>query len=213
MGGSSRRPGERVTLGGSHGHYPLDYDYYDTGDDQNLIFYQHNAIGQRPPSGLGSADFDFTEITDAVKNNSTGVDIATKVLSKLAKLTERSEDSNSLFMMWTIPTTILALMGIVYFVGALVIVSYKYSLFFNGNPNQAVNLIPIIVAFSIPLILGLVLVAGRASLNGQLDVSRIFKGDIQSSMRSDFDGVDFTLDGVFGSFGLLGLAWLASVTV
>ena len=32
-------------------------------------------------------------------------------------------------------------------------------------------------------------------------------------MRSDFDGVDFTLDGVFGSFGLLGLAWLASVTV
>ena len=35
----------------------------------------------------------------------------------------------------------------------------------------------------------------------------------RSSMRSDFDGVDFTLDGVFGSFGLLGLAWLASVTV
>ena len=32
-------------------------------------------------------------------------------------------------------------------------------------------------------------------------------------MRSDFDGVDFTLDGVFGSFGLLGLAWLASVTL
>ena len=68
--------------------------------------------------------------------------------------------------------------------GALVIVSYKYSLFFNGNPNQAVNLIPIIVAFSIPLILGLVLVAGRASLNGQLDVSRIFKGDIQWVLRS-----------------------------
>ena len=43
--GSSRRPGERITLGGSHGHYPLDYDYYDTGDDQNLIFYQNNAIG------------------------------------------------------------------------------------------------------------------------------------------------------------------------
>ena len=66
-----------------------------------------------------------------------------------------------------------------FILGALVIVSYKYSLFFNGDPNQAVNLIPIVVAFSIPLILGLVLVAGRASLNGQLDVSRIMKGDIQ----------------------------------
>ena len=74
-------------------------------------------LGQRPPSALGSEDFDFTEVTDAIKNNSTGVEIAKKVLSKLAKLTERSEDSNSLFMMWTIPTTVLALMGIVYFVG------------------------------------------------------------------------------------------------
>ena len=83
----------------------------------NLLSY----LGQRPPSnggsGLGSDDFDFTEVTDAIKNNNTGVDIAKKVLSKLAKLTERSGDSNSLFMMWTIPTTILAIMGIVYFMG------------------------------------------------------------------------------------------------
>ena len=78
-------------------------------------------LGQRPQSsggpGIGSDDFDFTEVTDAIKNNVTGVEIAKKVLSKLAKLTERSGDSNSLFMMWTIPTTILAIMGIVYFVG------------------------------------------------------------------------------------------------
>ena len=55
--------------------------------------------------------------------------------------------------------------------------SYKYSLFFNGDPNQSVNLIPIVIAFSLPLIVGLVLVSGRASLNGQLDVSRVMKGD------------------------------------
>ena len=45
--GGSRFPGERVTLGGGYGHgqYPLDYDYYDSGDDHNLIFYgQHNGI-------------------------------------------------------------------------------------------------------------------------------------------------------------------------
>ena len=41
--GGSRRPGERVTIGGQH---PLDYDYYDSGDDHNLIFYgQQNNIG------------------------------------------------------------------------------------------------------------------------------------------------------------------------
>ena len=86
---------------------------YRTVSDWNSF----HLSGQRPPSGIGSEDFDFTEVTEAIKNNSTGVEIAKKVLSKLAKLTERSEDSNSLFMMWTIPTTILALMGIVYFVG------------------------------------------------------------------------------------------------
>ena len=94
---------------------------YKNSDILGNIFLRRFAIckflGQRPHSELGSEDFDFTEVTDAIKNNSTGVDIAKKVLSKLAKLTERSEDSNSLFMMWTMPTTVLALMGIVYFVG------------------------------------------------------------------------------------------------
>ena len=73
--------------------------------------------GHPGSQGLHSDDFDFTDITEAIKNNNTGVELAKRVLSKLAKLTERSGDSNSLFMMWTIPTTILALMGIVYFVG------------------------------------------------------------------------------------------------
>ena len=44
--GGPRRPGERYSIGGGHGHYPLDYDYYETGDDQNLVFYgQQNNIG------------------------------------------------------------------------------------------------------------------------------------------------------------------------
>ena len=74
--------------------------------------------------GLHNDDFDFTDITEAIKNNNTGVELAKRVLSKLAKLTERSGDSNSLFMMWTIPTTVLALMGIVYFVGK----TYNYKI-------------------------------------------------------------------------------------
>ena len=57
--------------------------------------------------------------------------------------------------------------------------SYKYTLFFSGDSNQAVNLIPIVIAFSIPVILAVVLVTGRASANGELDVRRIMKGDFE----------------------------------
>ena len=85
---------------------------------QHIVHLIRNFFSGHPGSqGLHSDDFDFTDITEAIKNNNTGVELAKRVLSKLAKLTERSGDSNSLFMMWTIPTTILALMGIVYFVG------------------------------------------------------------------------------------------------
>ena len=63
------------------------------------------------------------------------------------------------------------------FAGAAAIVGYKYSLFFGGDANQAVNLIPVVIAFSLPLIFGILLVSGRASLNGELDVSRVMKGD------------------------------------
>ena len=32
-------------------------------------------------------------------------------------------------------------------------------------------------------------------------------------MRQDFDGVDFTMDAIFGSSALLGIGWLVSITV
>ena len=64
-----------------------------------------------------------------------------------------------------------------FFSGAVAIIGYKYSLFFGGDANQAVNLIPVVIAFSLPLIFGVLLVSGRASLNGELDVSRVMKGD------------------------------------
>ena len=54
----------------------------------------------------------------AIRNNETTGEVVKKFLSAAAALSERS-DSNPVFMMWTIPTTILALMGIVYFVGKI----------------------------------------------------------------------------------------------
>ena len=35
----------------------------------------------------------------------------------------------------------------------------------------------------------------------------------RGSMRQDFDGVDFVMDAIFGASGLLGIGWLASISI
>ena len=32
-------------------------------------------------------------------------------------------------------------------------------------------------------------------------------------MRQDFDGVDFVMEAIFGASGLLGIGWLASISI
>ena len=66
------------------------------------------------PKPLGT--YDFGDVVHSIQNNETSGEVFKKFLSAAAALSERS-DSNPVFMMWTIPTTILALLGIVYFVG------------------------------------------------------------------------------------------------
>ena len=66
--------------------------------------------------GGGNSNYNFNDVSQAIKNNETAVEIVKKFLSAAAKMSERS-DSNPVFMMWTIPTTVFALMGILYFVG------------------------------------------------------------------------------------------------
>lgn len=188
----------------------LDYTQYDTDDDQNLIFYnnqnQNSQLGvPRPVTSL----YDFGDVVHAIRANETTGEVFKKFLSAAAALSERS-DSNPVFMMWTIPTTILALLGIVYFVGALAIVSYKYML--DGTSNPA-NLISIVIVFTIPLLLGFFLVGSRSAINGELQMNRVVRGDLKGSMRQDFDGVDFVMDAIFGSSALLGIGWLVSITV
>ena len=63
---------------------------------------------------LGS--YDFGDVLHSIRANETTGEVAKKFLSAAAALSERS-DSSPVFMMWTLPTTILALMGLVYFVG------------------------------------------------------------------------------------------------
>ena len=93
----------------------IDYGQYDTDEDKNLIFY-NQGINQQHQSVAGS--YDFGDVLSSIRNNETSSEIIKKFLSAAAALSERS-DSNPVFMMWTIPTTILALLGSVYFVGKL----------------------------------------------------------------------------------------------
>ena len=56
----------------------------------------------------------------ALRNNETQSEVIRKALGAAAGLSERSS-SSPVYMMWTIPTTIFAVMGAVYFVSALAI--------------------------------------------------------------------------------------------
>ena len=68
--------------------------------------------GVSKPVGL----HDFGDVLNAIRRNETTGEVFKKILSATAALSERA-DSHPVFMMWTIPTTILALLGSVYFVG------------------------------------------------------------------------------------------------
>ena len=74
----------------------------------------------RPVTSL----YDFGDVVHAIRANETTGEVFKKFLSAAAALSERS-DSNPVFMMWTIPTTILALLGIVYFVGKEKFIIFK----------------------------------------------------------------------------------------
>ena len=68
-------------------------------------------------SGLGPENaFGFSEFLASVKNNATKMEITKNFLSALVSLSERSDNSPR-FMLWTIPTTLFALLGLVYFIG------------------------------------------------------------------------------------------------
>lgn len=198
---------ERVELGNQQS---LDYSQYDLDDNQNLIFYDgQNQVQQNlPERPLGS--YDFGDVLHSIRANETTGEVAKKFLSAAAALSERS-DSSPVFMMWTLPTTILALMGLVYFVGAITIIGYKS--LSDGSGTDPTAFIGAALVLSLPLLFGFAIVGSRSAINGELEVNKIVRGDLKNSMRQSFDGVDFVMDGVFGASALLGIGWLVSITV
>jgi len=217
----SRRIKPRLQISGGP---PLDYDDYDTDEHGNLVFYGGGANPDLQQQQQQPLEVEFNlkntlkEFLNDLKGNANETDNEVDVLQRLfgaaVNLSERQDSDNSVFMMWTIPTTILAVLGLFYTVAAVGIVGYKYSLFIaQGDDNQAISLLPILAVFTVPLVIGLVIVTARSSATGKLDISRLMEGDVGASMRQDFDGVDFTMDAIFGSSALLGIGWLVSITV
>ena len=82
------------------------------GRPSHHLYYLPLSPGGNPVAGL----YDFGDVLQSIRNNETTGEVAKKFLSAAAALSEKS-DSNPVFWFWTIPTTVLALGGIVYFVG------------------------------------------------------------------------------------------------
>ena len=95
----------------------------------NVKFFITYIFSVNPNQPLGT--YDFEDVVHSIRNNETSGEVFKKFLSAAAALSERS-DSNPVFMMWTIPTTILALMGIVYFVG----MTYNYK---SNTTNRIIH--------------------------------------------------------------------------
>ena len=75
--------------------------------------------------------------TAAGGSDGGGSDLIKSLFGAAVSLSERQDTDSSVFMLWTIPTTILAVLGLFYTVAAMGIVGYKYSLFIaQGDDNQ-----------------------------------------------------------------------------
>ncbi|TRY80938.1 hypothetical protein TCAL_04810 [Tigriopus californicus] len=185
---------------------PLDYSQYDTGDDENLVFFQNDGGGDAVAANQ-AITYDFSDVIESLKRNESEKEVLKKLFGAASAFTERSASSPS-YMFWTVPTTLLAIFGAFYFFSAIAIIGYQSTL---GDGNG--NILPTIIALAIPAILAFLFVISRETISGLIDVQRVMRGDMSNSMRSDFDGVDVVMDAAFGSASILGVAWLASIIV
>ena len=62
--------------------------------------------------------FGFSEFFSSLRNNATKLEIAKNFLTALATLNEKS-DVGPKFVLWTLPTILFALLGLVYFIGKM----------------------------------------------------------------------------------------------
>ena len=175
-------------------------DYRDEADD--------GADGGEDPS---YPQYDFKDVIYSIRNNESRVLTLKKFLSAASGLTNRA-GADPVEMAWSLPLTVLAILGVFYAVSAVAVLGYKYVLLTSGSTNgQAVALLPVAISFAVPLALAAVFLVGMYVYNGQINLGRLARGDLQYGLRHDFDGVDFMTDLAVGSSALLGLGWIASI--
>jgi len=136
-----------------------------------------------------------------------------KFLSAASGLSDRA-GTDPVFMLWSMPLTILSILGVFYAVSAVAVLAYKYVLLTTGNSNgQAVAVLPVVLLFTVPLVLAVGFLIARGALDGQINLGRLARGDLKHGLRQDFDSVDFAYDMGVGATALLGLGWIVSVTL
>ena len=155
-----------------------------------------------------SVNVPFPKVKDVTNYAPLSVEIAKKALSAAAALSDRSEASPA-YMLWTVPTTLLSILGLFYFVSkylrkkwpqildqGLEILSKQsvcLRVIRNHFTSGAIGIIgyqlafsgggsslgPTIVALTIPAAIAVVFVLVRSSVRGDINVKRVLKARTQ----------------------------------
>ena len=150
---------------------------------------------------------------NSLKNNESRVETLKKFLSAASGLSDRA-GSDPVFMLWTMPVTLFAILGAFYAASAGAVLLYKYVLLSSGSSNgQAVALVPVVISFLVPAILATVFVLVQSSISGDINLSRLARGDFKYGLGPGFDGISFGADLALYSSALFGLGWIVSITL
>ena len=152
-----------------------------------------------------SVNVPFPKVKDVTNYAPLSVEIAKKALSAAAALSDRSEASPA-YMLWTVPTTLLSILGLFYFVSKCLRKKWRQNLEILSNPSVsnmrvirnhftsgAIGIIgyqlafsgggsslgPTIVALTIPAAIAVVFVLVRSSVRGDINVKRVLKARTQ----------------------------------
>ena len=109
---------------------------------------------------------------------------------------------------------VIFISGGFYAISAIAVIAYKYILYSTGNTNgAALAILPVAISFLIPAIIATIFLVVKLSVDGQINLGRLARGDFDNILRQDFDGLDFAYDAAVGSTAILGLGWIVSVVL
>ncbi|XP_023345921.1 uncharacterized protein LOC111714919 [Eurytemora carolleeae] len=172
--------------------------------------YNINLAGDETAE-LNTEVYDFKDVLHSIRNNETRIEILKKFLSATTTLTNRAGTDPS-FMLFNMPITILSILGGFYALSAIAVIAYKYILYSTGNANgAALAILPVAISFFIPAVIASIFLVVKLSVDGQINLGRLARGDFENILRQDFDGLDFLYDAAVGSTAILGLGWIVSV--